>query len=218
MCLNDVNHFFVAELESGLQIMAAEENQIRTSLAAFAVNRKGRIVAWNKAAEMTFGFPKSSALDQCCWELLSGRDIFGNPFCCEGCPLHAAAFNNVPINRFKMNFTTAIQEHKLFVVNTFMLFNRSGKNALVHLCRPKFEVSESDMPQQPYSNPQNKSLTPRETEVLALLHRGMNISEIADAMSVSLFTVRNHCQHIFSKLHVHRRFEAVAIGRKLKLI
>lgn len=198
--------------------MAAKEKDIRTSLAAFAVNRKGRIVVWNKAAVTAFGFPKSNALGQRCWELLSGRDIFGNPFCCKGCPIHAAAFNNVPINRFKMNFTTAIQGHKQFVVNTLMLCNGSDKNAFVHLCRPELEASESVTPRQPYSNSQEKSLTPREIEVLALLHKGMTISEIADAMSVSLLTVRNHCQHIFLKLRVHSRFEAVAVGRKLKLI
>lgn len=198
--------------------MCAEENHFKTSEAAFAVNRRGRIVAWNQAAVTTFGYPKSSALDRHCWELLSGQDIFGNPFCCRSCPIHTAAFTNRPVNQFKIHFSTGAQSHKQFTVSTLMLFNGPGKTAFVHLCRPDPEASENAAPELPWPNSRCKPLTPRETEVLALMHQGMTISEIAEAMSVSLFTVRNHCQHLFSKLRVHSRFEAVATGRKLRLI
>jgi len=198
--------------------MVAEENHFRTTEAAFAVNRKGTIVAWNKAAEAAFGFPKSDALNQRCWKLLSGQDIFGNPFCCKCCPVHTAAFTNKPVNQFKINFSTGDQLQRQFTVSALMLFNGPGKYAFVHLCHPEAEVSKSVLPQQAFSNPLFKSLTRRETEVLAFMYKGMSISEIADVMSVSLFTVRNHCQHIFSKLRVHSRFEAVATGRKLLLI
>ena len=90
--------------------MIREKNTFRTSEAAFAVDRNGQIVAWNQAAKGTFGYTKSRALGQRCWELLSGRDIFGNQSCCEGCPVRAAAFANEPINRFQIDFKTAIPE------------------------------------------------------------------------------------------------------------
>ena len=67
-------------------------------------------------------------------------------------------------------------------------------------------------------NTKLKNLTPRETEVLTLLHKGMTVAEIAAALSVCPSTVRNHTQHILLKLNVHSRFEAVALGRKLSLI
>ena len=54
------------------------------------------------------------------------------------------------------------------------------------------------------------SLTPREEEVLALLSKGFANKEIADKMSVSYETVRDHLRHIYEKLHVHSRTEAVA--------
>jgi len=53
-------------------------------------------------------------------------------------------------------------------------------------------------------------LTPREEEVLTLLSKGFANKEIADKMSVSYETVRDHLKHIYEKLHVHSRTEAVA--------
>lgn len=47
-----------------------------------------------------------------------------------------------------------------------------------------------------------KGLTPRETEVLALLARGRTAGHIAEALSVSLPTARTHIQHIYRKMGV----------------
>lgn len=208
--------------ENGFKTMSTEKNIFRTSEAAFAVDRDGQIVAWNQAAERTFGYTRSKALGQRCWELLSGRDIFGNQSCCEGCPVRAAAFANEPINRFQIYFKTALQERRKFTVSTLMLVQNPGKEVFVHLCRPKAGVFESEVPKDTANhscgNYQHKPLTPRETEVLTLLHKGITVMEIADVLTISPSTVRNHTQHIYSKLHVRSRFEAVAIGRKLNLI
>ena len=203
--------------ENGFKTMITEKNIFRTSEAAFAVDRNGQIVAWNQAAKGTFGYTKSRALGQRCWELLSGRDIFGNQSCCEGCPVRAAAFANEPINRFQIDFKTATQKRKNYMVSTLMLFNGLGKESFVHLCRPKSRDSKSEVPKHA-ENYQHRSLTPRETEVLTLLHKGMTVAKIADVLTICPSTVRNHTQHILSKLDVHSRFEAVAIGRKLNLI
>ena len=53
-------------------------------------------------------------------------------------------------------------------------------------------------------------------ETLAV--RGAPLIGIAAAMGISVSTVRNHTQHVLLKLHVHTRFEAVPLGRKLGLI
>jgi DNA-binding NarL/FixJ family response regulator len=53
-------------------------------------------------------------------------------------------------------------------------------------------------------------LTPREEEVLTLLSKGFANKEIADKLSVSYETVRDHLKHVYEKLHVHSRTEAVA--------
>jgi DNA-binding NarL/FixJ family response regulator len=53
-------------------------------------------------------------------------------------------------------------------------------------------------------------LTPREEEILTLLSRGFVSKEIAGQLGVSYETVRDHLKHIYEKLHVHSRGEAVA--------
>lgn len=52
-------------------------------------------------------------------------------------------------------------------------------------------------------------LTRREHEVLALLAKGYQYKEIADTLFISIQTVRTHLQHIYEKLHVRSRTEAV---------
>ncbi len=64
--------------------------------------------------------------------------------------------------------------------------------------------------QRPVHRDEKARLTPREEEVLALLSKGFANKEIADKMSVSYETVRDHLKHIYEKLHVHSRTEAVA--------
>jgi len=54
-----------------------------------------------------------------------------------------------------------------------------------------------------------ETLTKRETEILSELAKGSLYKEIADHMSISLDTVRSHLQHIYNKLQVHSRHEAV---------
>jgi DNA-binding NarL/FixJ family response regulator len=54
-----------------------------------------------------------------------------------------------------------------------------------------------------------EQLTRRETEILSELARGSLYKEIADQMNISLDTVRSHLQHIYHKLHVRTRTEAV---------
>jgi DNA-binding NarL/FixJ family response regulator len=54
-----------------------------------------------------------------------------------------------------------------------------------------------------------ENLTKRETEILSLLAKGSLYEEIADQMNISLDTVRSHLQHIYNKLRVRTRTEAV---------
>ena len=55
-----------------------------------------------------------------------------------------------------------------------------------------------------------QSLSSREAEVLDLLAKGFLYKEIADSMKVTYATVHTHIRHIYEKLHVRSRTEAVA--------
>jgi DNA-binding NarL/FixJ family response regulator len=54
-----------------------------------------------------------------------------------------------------------------------------------------------------------ESLTAREEEVLALLAKGYITKEIAEQLAISFDTVRFHLKHIYQKLHVRSRTEAL---------
>lgn len=61
------------------------------------------------------------------------------------------------------------------------------------------------------------ALTAREAEVLDLVARGLDNRRIARELVVAEKTVRNHVTHIFEKLHVATRAEAVARARDMGL-
>jgi len=58
------------------------------------------------------------------------------------------------------------------------------------------------------------TLTPREDEVLDWIARGRSNGQIADRLCISPKTVRNHITHIFRKLEVERRAEAIVAARR----
>lgn len=53
-------------------------------------------------------------------------------------------------------------------------------------------------------------LSPRERDVLELLARGAAYKEIADKLGLAIETIRMNIKHIYAKLHVHSRGEAVS--------
>jgi DNA-binding NarL/FixJ family response regulator len=52
-------------------------------------------------------------------------------------------------------------------------------------------------------------LTPKEKEILKGLSKGLRYKEIAYEMQISIETVRSHVRHIYEKLHVQSRTEAL---------
>jgi DNA-binding NarL/FixJ family response regulator len=67
------------------------------------------------------------------------------------------------------------------------------------------------------SSPVTKEiLSPRENEILQLLAQGLLYKEIADRLTISVATVRQHIHKVYEKLHVQNRTEAInkAFGKK----
>jgi len=75
------------------------------------------------------------------------------------------------------------------------------------------EVEEDEVPPPPHP-----SLTPRQSEVLALLERGHSTEQIASDLHISVETVRNHIRAILRALGVHSRLEAVAVAHQRHLV
>lgn len=58
-------------------------------------------------------------------------------------------------------------------------------------------------------------LSDREREVLHLLSKGLQYKEIAERLFISHETVKKHLKHIYQKLHVQNKIEAL---NKLRLL
>ncbi|WP_099907635.1 response regulator transcription factor [Streptomyces sp. TLI_171] len=59
------------------------------------------------------------------------------------------------------------------------------------------------------ARPAAPQLTPRETEVLRLVAKGLSYRQIADRLVLSHRTVQNHVQNTLGKLQLHNRVELV---------
>ncbi|WP_051415827.1 response regulator transcription factor [Nocardiopsis sp. CNT312] len=66
-------------------------------------------------------------------------------------------------------------------------------------------LSAAEVPAEP--EPAAPELTPRETEVLRLVAKGLAYKQIARRLEISHRTVQNHVQNTFTKLQLHNRVE-----------
>jgi pimeloyl-ACP methyl ester carboxylesterase/DNA-binding CsgD family transcriptional regulator len=65
----------------------------------------------------------------------------------------------------------------------------------------------------PGGRPALPGLTPREGEILERIAGGFDNAQIASQLGLSEKTVRNHITHIFDKLGVHSRAQAIVLAR-----
>jgi RNA polymerase sigma factor (sigma-70 family) len=63
-------------------------------------------------------------------------------------------------------------------------------------------------------DPAFEMLSPRERETLALLAGGLSNAQIAERLGISEKTVRNRLSHLFDKLGVWSRAQAIVFARE----
>ncbi len=66
--------------------------------------------------------------------------------------------------------------------------------------------------------PEGKKLSARESEILQLIAKGVSNNEAAQLLGLSKATIRTHLEHIYRKLEVTNRVEAVTEGLRKGLI
>ena len=71
---------------------------------------------------------------------------------------------------------------------------------------------------QERENAESPTLTEREKEILNLIGKGLSNQEVASVLGLSRATVRTHLEHIYAKLDVTNRVEAVTEGIRKGLI
>lgn len=75
---------------------------------------------------------------------------------------------------------------------------------------PEFIFNETEL--------KRLGISRREHEVLELMAKGLSNQEIADALFVSLNTIKTHSSNLFLKLQVSRRTQAIQKAKELRLI
>jgi DNA-binding NarL/FixJ family response regulator len=83
---------------------------------------------------------------------------------------------------------------------------------------PKAPSQREPVPRGLREEPAVRPLTEREIEILRLIAKGLSNNEAAGVLGVSRATVRTHLEHIYEKLEVTNRVEAVTEGLRIGLI
>jgi PAS domain S-box-containing protein len=205
----------------------------RTSDAAFAVDREGRICSWNKAAEKLFGYTAPEVLHKTCYDLFEGVGPLGTRVCQKHTCVMQCVGKDAGIPNFDMSVKTRSGQRVWINMSTVVFENpRTGRCLLVHLAHDITDqkrteelvhkmldlskeltgVGESAVRAAPVP-----SLFKQEKQVLQLFAGGKDSADVADRLGITAQTLRNHLHHINQKLRTHNRLEAVmnAIQRKL---
>lgn len=92
------------------------------------------------------------------------------------------------------------------VIRSIIEVMEGGAPMTGQIARRVIEVFRKRSPQ----GVQETQLTPRENEILQWVAKGLSNKEIAAQIKTTTYNVSKHIEHIYEKLHVHCRTEAVA--------
>jgi len=206
---------------------------------AFIIDKEQHIIYWNQAAQKILGYTPDQVAGQFCHELLDGCDEQERSICRDYCRMAMIALSGGTIK--DRDICVRTNSGDLCWINmstfTFSSTNNGTGPVLVHLFRDVtqkkqherfidhvLEAAKDLRDDHPIQKPSSTSaehpidLTPRESEVLSLLAQGLNPNDIAQSLSISPATVRNHIRNIRQKLHVHSQLEAVVYAFKHGLV
>ena len=200
--------------------------------AAFAIDEDQRITYWNQAAQDLLGYTPDEVVGRLCHEILGGRDDRDRAICRYHCHVATTALTGSAVTTYDTCVRAKSGETRWLNVSilTFPPSGDENSPLIVHLLRDATLKKQQEQftrqvlgaaerlregivsPVVPsvLTGPHPDHLTDRESDVLALLAQGLSTREIAESLSISLSTTRNHVQNILHKLRVHSRLEAVS--------
>lgn len=213
-----------------------EEILYHTVDGVFAVDGKQRIIFWNPGCEELFDRSSQWVLGRPCNDVVCGRTLASDEvFCRPNCRVAQLSTGGDGPSRFSIRTNGGDNQPLTFSVEIMLVPSRCSKKwIMLHLLHrhinqdvlsamdntPRIGKVNSGVGKsaiEDFARPQSR-LTARETEVLQLLSEGLSSTVISKRFTVSHTTVRNHIQHIQSKLGVHSQTEAVAYAYRHNLV
>jgi len=208
--------------------------------AAFITDQDQRIVFWNRAAERTLDLTFDEVIRQPCHEILGGQDDQGRLVCRRHCRVAVTALTGGVVGHYDTLVRTKSNGARWVNMSTlaFLANGTPADTMIVHLFRDITRKKENEqlfrqvlraakdlgdgelsqgVPSASMSDP-DSDLTHREREVLSLMAQGLKTGDVAQSLSISSATVRNHIRNILHKFDVHSRLEAVVYAIKNGLV
>lgn len=191
----------------------------------FVIDDRRRIVFWNHGMQHLLGFTHDDVAGRSCASALAGTDSFGNRYCSESCPVLHIARRGESVRQYRLNYRSKSGPFVPLDVSVLRFTLRQSKRLLLaHVVRRSEELNAQapEPPQQAtsgeHADARVRALTAREIEILSRLARGQSAATIAHELAISPLTARNHIQHVFEKLELHSRSEAVAFAFRMNLV
>jgi DNA-binding CsgD family transcriptional regulator len=216
--------------EAGADVLEA---LAASNTPALATDAAGHVIFWNRAAERLLGRPAGQALGRRCYDLLAGRDVFGNRFCHQNCAVLSMLSKGESVRGFELSVASGPRAETLQVTILDVPGARPELTTIVHIFQPfdaqdrlalalerlgasKHEnplLNHGSTPPGPAFVPNRiPALTDREREVFQLIAAGLSNKEVAQKAGISVATARNHIHNILAKLDVHSKLEAVSLA------
>jgi DNA-binding CsgD family transcriptional regulator len=94
-------------------------------------------------------------------------------------------------------------------LNLMLFSNVTSEKKFYHVTLDVFRKKNGQFVKSSTYNPQQKErrITPRQNDIARLILQGLSNQEIADRLSVSIFTVKNHKKMLFKKTNVRNSIE-----------
>jgi PAS domain S-box-containing protein len=199
--------------------------RIASTDGMFVTDDRQRIVAWSSAAQRMLGFSADEAVGRTCYQVVMGREPDGHPVCGRNCSVTRNARRGRGTASYEV--VAHCRDGGAKCLSNTVLVIEGDKSAfhVVHLLK-ETTTAPTALRARPTAehgattddDHMVETLTRRELEVLRHFAAGSTIEEIAQTLSISVFTARNHIANVGRKLGARSRLEIVLLGMRRGLV
>lgn len=198
--------------------------RIAAADALFVTDERQRIQAWSSAAQRVLGYAPEEVVGRPCYRVMMGREPDGHPVCGPSCTVTRNARRGRGTASYEVTAQARDGSPRCLSNSVLVLEQRRGTFRIIHIVReqrppPRPSAAAGRRSGPPAAeSPLVETLTRRELEVLRLTAQGCSVDEIAETLTISTFTARNHGASVQRKLGAHNRLEMVLRAMRRGLV